>query len=69
LVNSQLIEAAMRLAETHVLRAYDAVQLATALTIASHSPRLTVTFVCADESLNSVARTVGLAIENPNQHG
>ncbi|RIK38343.1 MAG: hypothetical protein DCC55_21425 [Chloroflexi bacterium] len=68
LVNLQLIESAMQLAETHALRAYDAVQLATVLRIARNAPQLTLTFVCADEALNKVAQTLGLAIENPNQH-
>lgn len=67
-VNSPLIESAMQLAETYALRAYDAVQLATVLTIARHSADLNVTFVCADEALNQVARSEGLAVENPNLH-
>jgi len=67
-VNSPLIESAMQLAETHALRAYDAVQLATVLTIAKYGTGLTVTFVCADETLNKVARSEGLAVENPNHH-
>jgi predicted nucleic acid-binding protein len=67
-INHHLIESAMHLAETHALRAYDAVQLATVLTIAKHGQGLAVTFVCADESLNGVARTMGLTIENPNQY-
>ena len=67
-VNSSLIESAMQLAETYVLCAYDAVQLATVLSIARHSAGLNVTFVCADEALNQVARSKGLAVENPNLH-
>ncbi|MCX6050217.1 MAG: type II toxin-antitoxin system VapC family toxin [Chloroflexi bacterium] len=66
--SSSLLEYAMQLAETYALRAYDAVQLATVLTIAKHVTSLIVTFVCADEALNKVAQTEGLAIENPNQH-
>ena len=58
----------MQLAETYVLCAYDAVQLATVLSIARHSAGLNVTFVCADEALNQVARSKGLAVENPNLH-
>lgn len=68
-VTDPLIEYAMQLAETHALRAYDAVQLATVLTIAKHVTSLIVTFVCADEALNKVAHTEGLAVENPNNHG
>ena len=67
-VTDPLIEYAMQVAETHALRAYDAVQLATVLTIAKHVTSLTVTFVCADEPLNKVAHSEGLAIENPNHH-
>jgi len=67
-VTDPLIEYAMQLAQTHALRAYDAIQLATVLTIAKHVTSLTVTFVCADELLNKVAHSEGLAIENPNHH-
>ena len=67
-MSSSLLEYAMQLAETHALRAYDAVQLATVLTITKYVTSLIVTFVCADEALNRVAQAEGLAIENPNQH-
>ncbi len=67
-VTDPLIESAMQLAETHALRAYGAVQLATVLTIAKYVTSLIVTFVCADEVLNKVAQAEGLAIENPNQY-
>jgi len=67
-VSRALIEYAMQLAELHALRAYDAVQLATGLTLAKYVTSLTVTFVCADEPLNKVAHSEGLAVENPNHH-
>ena len=67
-ITDALIEYAMQLAGTHALRAYDAVQLATVLTIARHVTGLTVTFVCADEPLNKVAHSEGLPVENPNHH-
>lgn len=62
---------AMRLAETHGLRGYDAVQLATAVEL---SNRLTannlppVTFISADNKLNQSALNEGLAVDNPNNH-
>lgn len=67
-ITDPIIESAMQLAETRTLRAYDAVQLATVLTIARQGVGLNVTFVCADEALNKVARSEGLAVENPTLH-
>jgi predicted nucleic acid-binding protein len=67
-----LLTHAMSLAETHALRGYDAVQLAAALAvnalcIQNELPPLI--FVSADGELNTVAAGMGLAIENPNNHG
>src|SRR5437763_275966 len=62
---------AMRLANTHSLRAYDAVQLAAALHIrrehhdAGFSP---VTLISADQALNDAATAEGMAVDNPNNH-
>lgn len=62
---------AIRLAETHGLRGYDAVQLATAIEL---SNRLTannlppITFISADNQLNQDAQNEGLAVDNPNNH-
>ncbi len=69
-VNTALIQSAMRLAEQHVIRGYDAVQLASALWI---KDRLSVSaipliFVSADVMLNKAARAEGLRIENPHDH-
>jgi uncharacterized protein len=61
----------MRLANTHALRAYDAVQLATALEInhkeqdAGFAP---VTLISADHALNVAALAEGLSVDDPNLH-
>ena len=70
-VNDAVIEAAVDLIQRHPLRAYDAVQLATALIlnstlIADKLPPLT--FVSADDTLCEAARAEGLPAENPNEH-
>lgn len=70
-VNDAVIEAAVELIQRHPLRAYDAVQLATALIlnsalIADTLPPLT--FVSADNVLCAAARAEGLPAENPNEH-
>ncbi len=62
---------AATLCRTHLLRAYDAVQLASAL--ARRQDDLAIgqpvpTFVCADAVLLSSAAAEGLAIENPNNY-
>jgi len=59
------------LLDRHPLRAYDAVQLASAIVanqalIAANLPPLV--FVSADDRLNAVAATEGLAVDNPNLH-
>jgi len=65
------IDTARRLANQHPLRAYDAVQLATAwlsnqeLLSAGEQP---LTFVCADDRLIAVAQTEGLLTDNPSHH-
>ena len=70
-VEPPVVEIAQQMADRHPLRAYDAVQLATAwltnraLIEAHQSPLL---FVCADDRLLSIAQTEGLLTDNPNQH-
>ena len=62
---------AMRLANTHALRAYDAVQLAVALHVnARHQSTGLggVTLVSADADLNAAATAEGLAVDDPNAH-
>jgi len=70
-ITENIINSAMALAEAHGLRGYDAVQLAagreiSALCIASSLPPLT--FVSADNELNTAAASEGLLIENPNDY-
>jgi predicted nucleic acid-binding protein len=70
-ITPALADAAMRLANAHSLRAYDAVQLAAALDInqkeqdAGFAP---VTLISADRALNDAALAEGLAVDNPNSH-
>ena len=66
-----LFDEAMRLANTHTLRAYDAVQLAAALKIrqehqdAGFAP---VTLISADQALNDAATAEGLTVDDPRSH-
>ena len=62
---------AMRLAELHGLRGYDAVQLATAIELANRfiaNNLPSITFISADNQLNQSAQTEGLTVDNPNNH-
>jgi uncharacterized protein len=61
-----LLRHASQLADTHVLRAYDAVQLAAALQIYRQEPSLTL--VSADVALNTAAAAEGMTVEDPNTH-
>lgn len=68
-ITAALIERAMALAETHSLRGYDAVQLATALEVHAHGLDLgmpALSLVSADSELNNAAPVEGLIVENPN---
>jgi uncharacterized protein len=70
-LTNTMVSRAIVQAETHALRGYDAIQLATALEVnavalASGLPGLT--FISADGELNKVAQTEGLTVENPNSH-
>jgi predicted nucleic acid-binding protein len=66
-----LFDEAMRLANTHALRAYDAVQLAAALEInrneqdAGFAP---VTLISADQALNNAATAEGMTVDDPRSH-
>jgi uncharacterized protein len=66
-----ILSDAMTLARKHGLRAYDAVQLATALVI-DHRHRAQgigrVTLVSADRELNAAASAEGLSVEDSNSH-
>jgi hypothetical protein len=61
-----LLRQASRMADTHALRAYDAVQLAAALEIRTLAPPLTL--ISADQELNAAATAEGLAVDDPNTH-
>ena len=70
-VEPAVIDTAWQMADRSPLRAYDAVQLASAwlanqkLVQAGRSP---LTFVCADDRLIAIAQAEGLLTENPNHH-
>jgi len=70
-ITPALLTRAMSLAETHALRAYDAVQLAAASAVndfctAAGLPSLTL--ISADAALNSAATAEGLIVDDPNIH-
>jgi predicted nucleic acid-binding protein len=70
-VTPALVNGAMKLANTHRLRAYDAVQLAAALDLRKDwsANRLgAFVFVSADRDLNAAAAAEGLTVEDPNLH-
>ena len=66
-----LTEAAGELVTRHPLRAYDAVQLASALRVQSELVRTrapALTFLSADDRLVAIAQAEGLLTDNPNRH-
>jgi uncharacterized protein len=66
-----IIQHAAELVHQHPLRAYDAIQLAAALTIQTQiaSPDIsTLKFLTADDRLCTVASQAGLLTDNPNNH-
>ncbi|MCX8068182.1 MAG: type II toxin-antitoxin system VapC family toxin [Anaerolineae bacterium] len=67
--NRDTVLLAVDLIRRHPLRAYDALQLATALQLADalRSERLSLTFVSADERLCAAAEQEGLPTVNPNR--
>jgi predicted nucleic acid-binding protein len=70
-LDSGLAQAAGELVIGHPLRAYDAVQLASALQVQANLDRdgaLALTFLSADDRLNSVAQAEGLTTDNPNHY-
>ena len=70
-VDQTLIETAAELVMQHPLRAYDAVQLASALRFQSTLvlvPETQLVFVSADNRLLNIAQSAGLAIDNPNNY-
>lgn len=70
-ISDQIVESAVALTGRHPLRAYDAMQLATALRLdrVLRENRLSpVTFVSADGLLCDAARAEGLEAVNPNDY-
>lgn len=70
-IDTQIIELASNLAEKHVLRGYDAVQLACAVNLhqlRQQSKLSSIIFVSADNALNQAAQSEGLTVDNPNNH-
>jgi len=70
-VDRTLIETAGALVMQNPLRAYDSVQLASALRVQStlvFVPDTQLVFVSADNRLLDIAQSAGLAIDNPNNY-
>jgi predicted nucleic acid-binding protein len=70
-LSDRIVELAVELTRRHPLRGYDAVHLATAMTLNAallSADLLPLVFVAADERLCEAARGEGLATENPNEH-
>jgi uncharacterized protein len=72
-VTSQILEAAVANARKHSLRAYDAVQLASAIAVrialvATEGNAIDFTLVSADSALNAATRLEGLQVEDPSVH-
>lgn len=70
-ITPALFNDAMRLANTHALRAYDAVQLAAALEIRQQRQNVglgLVTLISADQALNDAATAEGLTVDDPRSH-
>lgn len=68
-VDEAVVDLAVRLTTRQKLRGYDAVQLATALTINAsftHANLPPITFVAADSNLLQAAQSEGLRTENPS---
>jgi predicted nucleic acid-binding protein len=66
-----LAEAAGELVGRHPLRAYDAIQLASALQAQANLTQAAgplLTFIAADDNLLTVAQAEGLLTDNPNRH-
>ena len=70
-VDLALVDRAGELIVQYPLRAYDAVQLASALRVQSlltSMPETQLIFVSADNRLLDIAQSAGLAIDNPNNY-
>jgi predicted nucleic acid-binding protein len=70
-VNAAVLTRAMSLAEAHVLRGYDAVQLAAALEFSNFCSAAGLSacvVISADHALNVAAAAERLTVDNPNTH-
>ena len=70
-VTPALLSAAVRLANSHALRAYDAVQLAAALELDARWQAAGlggIILISADRDLNAAATAEGLMVDDPNSH-
>lgn len=67
-VTTETLETAARLTQPYPLKAYDAVQLATALHVRQALADQLLTFVCGDRSLLAAAQSEQLTVENPFEH-
>ncbi len=69
-LTSEIVRDAAELTQRHPLKAYDAVQLATALDFRAslRANQKDLIFVCGDTNLLQAARAEGLAVENPFDH-
>ena len=66
-----LAESAGQLVRKHLLRAYDAIQLAAVLKVQPEfalTGSVSLTFVSADDRLIAVAQAEGVLTDNPNRH-
>lgn len=66
-LDGSIVERAIQLLKVHPLRAYDAIQLSTALKVYAMSLdyELLMTFVCADQTLCQTAEKENLVAKNP----
>lgn len=70
-VTPALLSEAVKLANSHELRAYDAVQLAAAIELNNRWIKGGlggIVLASADDDLNNAAQLEGLQVENPNMH-
>lgn len=72
-ISLPLVSMAVTMVEKHGLRGYDAMQLASGLTLylrlsAAMSTPFSFTFISADNNLNNAAQSESLAVDNPNNH-
>lgn len=70
-LNPSILARAMGFAKLHVLRAYDSVQLATAVELQVRRRALNLSlpiFLSADQRLNQAALAEGLLVDDPNRY-